>query len=144
MTGAHHKNRPNNPGEGEPEFTESLALGLGVLERFADGPRVLSLTQLTEMLGVGSPSTLHRYTAVLVARGYLEQNSARSYRLGARAGDVGLTVLGSSALYGSRRGTLRELRERSRGYLEQNSARSYRLGARAGDVGLDGSALYAA
>jgi IclR family pca regulon transcriptional regulator len=111
MTRARHKNR-SAPGEGEPEFTESVATGLGVLERFADGRRVLSLAQLTEMLGVGSPSTLHRYTSVLLAGGYLEQNSARSYRLGARAGDLGLAMLGSFPLYGPLRGTLRELRER--------------------------------
>jgi DNA-binding IclR family transcriptional regulator len=111
MTGARHKNATRTSAR-EPEFTESVATGLGVLERFADGRRVRSLAQLTEMLGVGSPSTLHRYTSVLLAGGYLEQNSARSYRLGARAGDLGLAMLGSLPLYGSLRGTLRELRER--------------------------------
>lgn len=96
----------------EPEFVESVAIGLGVLERFAGNQPVLTLAQLTEMLEVGSPSTLHRYTAVLVAGGHLEQDFARSYRLGARAGDLGLAVLSSSPLRGAVRGTLRELRER--------------------------------
>ena len=131
MTGARHKNRSVSgtscrlsdaqlPTEGdatqgtraEPEFTESVAIGLGVLECFAGQRRELSLAQLTEMLEMVSPSTLHRYTSVLVAAGYLEQNSARSYRLGARAGDLGLAVLASSPLRRAVRGTLGELRER--------------------------------
>lgn len=131
MTGVHHKNqsvpatscrlshgqlpteRDATQGSGAgPELTESVAIGLGVLECFASQWRVLSLAQLTEMLGMGSLSTLHRYTSVLVAVGHLEQDSARSYRLGAHAGDLGWAVLGSSPLRRAVRGTLRELRER--------------------------------
>ncbi len=113
MTGSGRTESNAAKGSGaEPEFTESVATGLGVLERFAGQQRVLTLAQLTEMLKAGSPSTLHRYTSVLLAKGHLEQDSSRSYRLGARAGDVGLAVLGSSPLYGALRGTLRELRER--------------------------------
>lgn len=113
MTGARDKSRlDRDPARASGELTESVATGLGVLEQFAGKRHGLTLAQLTEMLGVASPSTLHRHTAVLVMLGYLEQDSSRSYRLGARAGQVGRAMLESLALRRHAHETLRELQER--------------------------------
>ncbi len=96
-----------------PELSRSLAIGLGVLECFDGEHGSLDLEQLTAQLDIASSSTLHRYTSALVADGYLEQTTtARSYRLAARAGDIGLAAVRSQPVHRRAQGGLRELRER--------------------------------
>jgi DNA-binding IclR family transcriptional regulator len=96
-----------------PKLSRSLAVGLGVLECFESERGALDLAELTSRLGVGSTSTLQRYTAVLVADGYLEQTAAtRSYRLAAPAADVALAKLHSLAVCRQARAELRRLRRR--------------------------------
>ncbi len=55
-------------------------------------------------------ATVHRYVSTLVALDYLEQLRSRRYRLGPRAGEFGMSVLGATGLRGNLRTHLKELR----------------------------------
>jgi IclR family transcriptional regulator, acetate operon repressor len=60
----------------------TLARGLDILELFAGGPPELTQKQMSEGLGLPLP-TVHRLTAALAERGYLERDPAtRRFRLG--------------------------------------------------------------
>ncbi len=60
-----------------------------------------------------SRSTTHRYVVTLVALGFLEQGASRKYRLGLRAGDLGMAALNSMGLREPSRPYLEGLRERT-------------------------------
>lgn len=91
------------------EHLRSIALGLAILECFNGEQHVLNLGQLTDMLRhAGDATKVRPYTSILLASRYLEQTGTQDYRLGARAGDVGLAMLDSLPVrWGARKALLR-------------------------------------
>jgi IclR family transcriptional regulator, pca regulon regulatory protein len=96
---------PDNDGR----FSLSLGHGLAILATFSAEHSTLGIADLASVLSM-SRSTTHRYAATLAQLGYLEQNSARRYRLTPRCADVGLAAIGSMALHECSRPFLQDLR----------------------------------
>jgi IclR family pca regulon transcriptional regulator len=100
-------------GEGRRgRFSSSLQAGLAILNCFSAEKPVLGIARLADELNM-SRSTTHRYASTLVALGYLEQDTARRYRLAPRVADIGMSVLDSMALRRAARDHLRELRKQT-------------------------------
>jgi len=93
----------------DSRYSLSLGHGLAILAGFSAERPVMGIAEMASALNM-SRSTTHRYAATLVQLGYLEQNSARRYRLTSRCADVGLSALGSMALHERSRPHLQELR----------------------------------
>ena len=72
----------------------SLEYGLRLLACFSPERPLWQLTELAEQVGL-NPSTVHRYTKTLLALGYVEQDKQSRYRLSARAGDPGRSMVGT-------------------------------------------------
>jgi IclR family pca regulon transcriptional regulator len=88
------------PGDGEerdPRFSQSLKRGLEILACFSAGEVALGIFDIAEKVGL-SRSTTHRYAATLVELGYLEQDSERKYRLGARVTDLGAAAVAATGI----------------------------------------------
>jgi IclR family transcriptional regulator, pca regulon regulatory protein len=93
----------------DSRYSLSLGHGLAILASFSAERPVMGIAEMASALNM-SRSTTHRYAATLAQLGYLEQNSARRYRLTPRCADVGLSALGSMALHERSRLHLQELR----------------------------------
>ncbi len=99
------EDRSSSVPENDGRYSLSLGHGLAILASFSAERSTLGIADMASVLSM-SRSTTHRYAATLAQLGYLEQNSARRYRLTPRCADVGLAALGSMSLH-----------ERSRPYL---------------------------
>jgi IclR family pca regulon transcriptional regulator len=93
----------------DSRYSLSLGHGLAILSSFSAERPTMGIAEMASALSM-SRSTTHRYAATLAQLGYLEQNSARRYRLTPRCADVGLAALGSMALHASAHPYLQELR----------------------------------
>jgi IclR family pca regulon transcriptional regulator len=93
----------------DSRYSLSLGHGLAILAGFSAERPTMGIADMANALSM-SRSTTHRYAATLAQLGYLEQNSARRYRLTPRCADVGLSALGSMALHECSRPILHELR----------------------------------
>jgi DNA-binding IclR family transcriptional regulator len=87
-----NKAMQSGSGARDGQYSKSLQRGLEILRCFTAEHPVLGISELADQLH-GIRSTAHRYATTLVALDYLEQDRSRKYRLGARAADVGLTVI---------------------------------------------------
>jgi IclR family pca regulon transcriptional regulator len=96
---------PRLPG---PRFSQSLERGLAILRCFTGKRTVLGIADMADQLGLSRPTT-HRYAVTLVELGYLEQDSARKYRLAARVTDLGMSAIDSTGLREHAIGHLRDL-----------------------------------
>jgi DNA-binding IclR family transcriptional regulator len=103
--------KPLDP-ENLRKFSSSLVAGLEILACFSAEHPVRGIADMAEELDMGR-STTHRYASTLVTLGYLEQGSARKYRLSSRVADFGLSLLDSMAIRGVARRHLGELRART-------------------------------
>lgn len=103
------EDRSNKVPDNDGRYSLSLGHGLAILASFSAERPTLGIADMASVLSM-SRSTTHRYAATLAQLGYLEQNSARRYRLTPRCADVGLTALGSMALHECSRPFLHELR----------------------------------
>ena len=93
----------------DSRYSLSLGHGLAILASFSAERPTMGIADMASALSM-SRSTTHRYAATLAQLGYLEQNSARRYRLTPRCADIGLSALGSMALHACSRSYLQELR----------------------------------
>jgi IclR family pca regulon transcriptional regulator len=93
----------------DSRYSLSLGHGLAILASFSAERPTMGIADMASALSM-SRSTTHRYAATLAQLGYLEQNSARRYRLTPRCADIGLSALGSMALHACSRPYLQELR----------------------------------
>jgi IclR family pca regulon transcriptional regulator len=100
------------PSMRDPRYSQLLERGLAVLGVFTPTRPVLGNSDIAEELGM-SRSTTHRYVITLVALGYLEQDSARKYRLSLGATGLGMTALRSTPLREHAHSYLLELRQRT-------------------------------
>lgn len=103
------EDRSNKVPDNDGRYSLSLGHGLAILASFSAEHSTLGIAEMASALSM-SRSTTHRYAATLAQLGYLEQNSARRYRLTPRCADVGLAALGSMALHECSRPFLHELR----------------------------------
>lgn len=103
------EDRSNKVPDNDGRYSLSLGHGLAILASFTAERPTLGIADMASVLSM-SRSTTHRYAATLAQLGYLEQNSARRYRLTPRCADVGLAALGSMALHECSRPFLHELR----------------------------------
>jgi IclR family transcriptional regulator, pca regulon regulatory protein len=76
----------------KPQFSQSLAYGVAILECFTIERPAVRISELADMLEL-SRSTAHRYAATLVVLGYLEQDKGRRYRLSPYASRPGLAFI---------------------------------------------------
>lgn len=93
----------------DSRYSLSLGHGLAILSSFSAERPTMGIADMASALSM-SRSTTHRYAATLAQLGYLEQNSARRYRLTPRCADIGLSALGSMALHACSRPYLQRLR----------------------------------
>jgi IclR family pca regulon transcriptional regulator len=91
------------------QFSKSLAKGLAVLVCFSPERPTLSVSDISEALGM-TRSTAHRYASTLVALGYLQKDEQRRYELAARVSDLGRSALGATPLRAQARLELERLR----------------------------------
>ncbi len=103
------EDRSSQEPRSDSRYSLSLGHGLSILASFSAERPTMGIAELASALSM-SRSTTHRYAATLAQLGYLEQNSARRYRLTPRCADVGLAALGSMALHECSRPYLQELR----------------------------------
>jgi IclR family pca regulon transcriptional regulator len=138
--------REQIPSLREPRYSQSLERGLAILACYTPEKPLRRIADIADELGM-SRSTTHRYMITLVALGYLEQGSSRSYRLGLRVTDLGMSVLDSTGLREHSRLHLQELRRRlsytvnlaildGPDILYVERARSFRRGQSKIDLGL--------
>jgi IclR family transcriptional regulator, pca regulon regulatory protein len=106
------EDRSNKVPDNDGRYSLSLGHGLAILASFTAERPTLGIADMASVLSM-SRSTTHRYAATLAQLGYLEQNSARRYRLTPRCADVGLAALGSMALHECSRPFLHELRRQT-------------------------------
>jgi IclR family pca regulon transcriptional regulator len=97
----------SNPSLRELRYSQSLERGLAILSCFTPERPVLGILDIANELEMSRAST-HRYVSTLVVLGYLEQDTARKYRLSLRVTDLGMSALNSTGL-----------REHSHQYLEE-------------------------
>jgi IclR family pca regulon transcriptional regulator len=71
--------------------SRSLERGLSVLASFTPERPVRGIADIAGELGM-SHSTARRYVNALTARGYLQRERSRKYRLGLRISDLGLSA----------------------------------------------------
>jgi IclR family pca regulon transcriptional regulator len=102
---------PGEPIEGG-RYSQSLRHGLAIMASFSPEHLELGIADLAGGLRM-SRSTVHRYASTLVELDYLEQDSARRYRLTSRAADLGLTAMRSLRLRACAQPLLAELRVRT-------------------------------
>jgi DNA-binding IclR family transcriptional regulator len=76
----------------QPATHNSVTRALVALETIAASNRALSLSELGELLDAPK-SSLHSILHALAARGYLEIDAARNYRLGVRTMEIGSSYL---------------------------------------------------
>jgi IclR family pca regulon transcriptional regulator len=101
------------PAEASPrQYSMSLERGLALLTCFTPQELVLGIAELSDRVHYAR-STTHRYATTLVELGYLEQDGSRRYRLGARAADVGLAVIGAMPIHQHARRLLEDLRRQT-------------------------------
>jgi len=81
----------------EPRYSQSLERGLAILGCYTPGIPVLGIADIADRVGM-SRSTTHRYAITLVALGFLHQVDDRRYRLGVRAGDLGMAAMKATPL----------------------------------------------
>ena len=91
------------------QFSKSLAKGLAVLACFSPERPTLSVSDISEALGM-TRSTAHRYASTLVALRYLQQDEQRRYELAARVSDLGRSALSATPLRAQARPELEQLR----------------------------------
>lgn len=91
------RKKPAGGEERDPRFSQSLKRGLAILACFSAGEVTLGISDIAEKVGL-SRSTTHRYAATLVELGYLEQDSERKYRLGARVTDLGAAAVAATGI----------------------------------------------
>jgi IclR family pca regulon transcriptional regulator len=96
----------------DPRLSRSLEYGIAILESFSSEHQALGIATLADIVGI-SRSTTHRYAITLVALGYLEQDSARKYRLSAQAAAPGSAAIGAIRHQIRARVALEELRDES-------------------------------
>jgi len=97
-------------------FVTALARGLDVLRAFRRGETALSNAEIAARTGLPKP-TVSRLTHTLCVQGYLTQDSAGGYRLGAGVLRLGFGVL-SGLEIGDRAGALMEaLRDGPNSYI---------------------------
>jgi IclR family transcriptional regulator, pca regulon regulatory protein len=100
------------PTSHEGRYSQSLERGLAILRTFTPERPWLGIAEIAEALEMSRPTT-HRYASTLVALDYLEQGPMRKYRLGMRAGDLGRSAVGATALGKLSHRHLADLRDRS-------------------------------
>src|SRR5262249_47773557 len=81
---------------------------LDVFELLAAEPRGLTVSEISEKLGLARSST-HGLVRTLHSRGYLTENGGRRYHLGARLIQLGLNVVDRLELRTAARGPLERL-----------------------------------
>jgi IclR family pca regulon transcriptional regulator len=91
------------------QFSKSLAKGLAVLACFSPERPTLSVSDISDALGM-TRSTAHRYASTLVALRYLQQDEQRRYELAARVSDLGRSALSATPLRVQARLELEQLR----------------------------------
>src|ERR1039458_3686019 len=91
------------------QFSKSLAKGLAVLTCFSPERPTLSVSDISDELGM-TRSTAHRYASTLVALRYLQQDEQRHYELAARVSDLGRSALSATPLRAEARLELERLR----------------------------------
>jgi IclR family pca regulon transcriptional regulator len=94
----------------DPRLSRSLEYGIAILESFSSEHQALGIAALADIVGI-SRSTTHRYAITLVALGYLEQDSARKYRLSTEAAAPGSAAIGAIRRQIPARVALEELRD---------------------------------
>jgi IclR family transcriptional regulator, pca regulon regulatory protein len=94
-------------------YSASLERGLVLLRCFSGERPTMGLREMSRTAQM-TLTTTHRYACTLAALGYLEQDSKRRYRLGARVRDVGSAALMATGLRGYAHPLLEELRWRTR------------------------------
>jgi len=92
--------------EGVP--VKSADRTLDIFELLAGEPRGLTVSEMSERLGLARSST-HGLVRTLHARGYLMQNGGRRFHLGARLIQLGLNVVDRLELRSAARGPLERL-----------------------------------
>jgi IclR family pca regulon transcriptional regulator len=103
---------PGLGGEHAPrsnQFSKSLAKGLAVLSSFSPERPTLSVSDISDALGM-TRSTAHRYASTLVALRFLQQDERRRYELAARVSDLGRSALSATPLRAQARLELEQLR----------------------------------
>ncbi len=81
---------------------------LDIFELFAAEPRGLTISEISDRLGLARSST-HGLVHTLAARGYLVQDGGGRFQLGARLIQLGLNVVDRLELRSAARGTLERL-----------------------------------
>jgi DNA-binding IclR family transcriptional regulator len=94
------------PAQAQP--VKSADRTLDIFELLASEPQGLTISELSDALGVARSST-HGLVRTLLARGYLIQNGGRRYHLGARLIQIGLNVVDRLELRSAARGPLEQL-----------------------------------
>lgn len=74
------------------KLSYSLQRGVGLLQLFSEENQLLGVAELADLAGLSRPTT-HRYASTLVQLGYLEQGTARKYRLASRAAGPGMEII---------------------------------------------------
>ncbi len=82
---------------GDPRRSQGLEIGLLVLRTFTSERPTMGIADIADKLKL-SRSTSHRYVVTLHAYGLVEQDAKRKYRLGARAQNVGMSMLNATGL----------------------------------------------
>jgi IclR family transcriptional regulator, pca regulon regulatory protein len=97
----------------EPRYSQSLERGLALIRCFTSDEPVLGIAEMADKTGM-SRSTTHRYVITLTALGVLEQpaSGSRKYRLGSKAGDLGMTALNMLPLRSEGHAFLEDLRRK--------------------------------
>jgi IclR family pca regulon transcriptional regulator len=104
--------RWRRPGLPHPQHPLSAERGLEVLACFTPERRVLVNNEIAIKLGM-TQATTHLYTSTLLALGYLEQDSSRSYRLTPPTAELGMSTQSSTSLREQVHSYLEELRTQS-------------------------------
>ena len=82
----------------DPGFSRSLERGLAILSSFTPGRTALGISELSRELSLTGRTT-RRYAAALAQLGYLRHDDlTRTYRLGPRVLDLGVSMPGSAEL----------------------------------------------
>ncbi len=74
---------PALPNPADLQFSQALGCCLAILTSFGPDHSTRGIADLADDMGMHR-STIHRSVMILLALGYLEQNSARRYRLALR------------------------------------------------------------
>jgi IclR family transcriptional regulator, acetate operon repressor len=111
--GRRRRSRTSAAPAGSGGHTQTLVRGITLLERLAESPRGLTLTDLAQGVGL-SPSTTHRLLATLEREGFVRQTGDLGlWQVGLRAFVVGNAFLASRDLLARSHPYLRRLMEGS-------------------------------